>query len=954
MAQGVILFRNDVVFGEMQSLALDVHEDIGEASRSEKLPLTDRGRSTLPDRLRERAALPPIAMPMSARQIRPGFLTSSAIYGFNESGGKLIPDSRKEKARYDSGQGNSSSSSSLPNSGRRTKESSGATSPAIGHLPSVPRSGKWVIRPGTEERRSGHVAAVDSTSLPRIYAPICKDDVHTAVDRLDQTVRAAAEHRRECSTKVAKIGREKAARWQQVQERRKQDHEERLRMAVEEQRRMREEAEMQAKVAADVRWKRAFERLKGRKSHAMEYIESARASPTPLGSKSGDEYDSPSPVVPYEKEDLHVEKVVVKNLSWRVKSVPLDAHIEFLRKIQRLRNRCARAAQTYEARKMRFERLPEEERAMCEEAYLRFGPNPEHRVLDVPSTRECLYELGLRGVDIGEQLTVLRCVVEAHNHALKVAKGFLTVEENAAPGEKSADTASAQSAIDGINLYTFATNVVPAVRKELQLYRQPQVEIEFNAKDVTGEGLISIQSCVEIARTHSQAPCDWDASTVLKVVESTLTEQEVSLLQLHLPPEIEQPKVEKVAVSDFIASVKAQRAQKDKEDRAIARAKERDEARINKQELNFDMARRLIGVFCEKAQLEQCAQERKIQDEFKIDRDTFKALRADVPLLVKQFVEQTSESETGLLSEARMIKIFKDFGLSGVNDHLQHVGETGIDFTDMLKLLEQIRCDLESDAFDELREVFEEFVKPKQRISVKEIRSFLDAESMLTETPGEKEALKKATQDVFAMSTDEDGFLGFKQFKRVMQRAREITNAVQHQKEVKAALENGFKESELDELHSTFDALDEDESGTIDAEEVWASVCSLGFKISRSVFDSVFAQVDEDDSGGLDFIEFLKLLRLIRDREGIFASSRQVKHLEDLLRVEMLHLLTYFKFNLNGEAEAFEDEALLDKVCECFNIDPTAPLLHRLNVKTFQDLCLAAAKEADGEEHSHV
>jgi len=928
---------------------------------AEKMPLTERGRATCPDRI----GLPALASPggsLSARNVRPGTLTSSAIYfgsGSVEGRGKLRADagqrisptemSRGEDlGRYDYSQGRSCSSTSLPHSGRgagsHRSAAASPVSPIPGQLPLVVKPGRMGVRPGTEERHSGHVAAVDPTSLPRIHAPICKDDVHNAVDRLDEALRAAAEHRRECNTEAGKRGRRKAAHWQRVQERRKQDHEERIRMAVEAERCRREEAEQQAKMAADVRWKRAFERLKGRKD-AQDIIESSR-TPSPRG-----ELSVRQTVVEKEKHD----KEVAKSLSWRAKAVPLDSHIEFLRKIQRLRNRCARAAQTYEARKMRFERLPEEERALYEETFARHGPNPHSRILDVVATRECLYELGLRGVDISEQLAVLLIVVEAHNQSQKLQAGLASVEEVPASTAKAADELKANNPVEGINLYTFATNVVPAVRKELELIRQAQMEVEFNARDVIGEGLISLANCVEIARNHSRAPCEWDATTTLKIVDSALSEQERSTFQFLKHHEAK----DAAKVPEFLSHLKANRLAA--QERSVAKIKEMDEARTKKPEVSLEMATRFVQVFISRAQRDQCLQERQIQDEHLIERDTFKMMRADLIFLVKLYKTQTgqagpeeeSKPTTRFLNETKLVRLFKDFGLRGVNDHVQHVGQTGIDFVDILTLLEQIRIDLESDAFDSMRTAFEEFVGSKGRLLVKDIKAFLGTVSLTPETRQEEDALMRASEDVFAYGSDEEGLLCFNQLKRILQRSRETVNAWKHQQEVKAALENGFKESELEELHFTFESLDADHSGTIDADEAWHSVCLLGFKISRVVFDAVFAQVDEDDSGGLEFIEFLKLLRLIRDREGIFASNRQVKQLEDLLRVEMLHLLTYFKFNLNGEAEAFEDEALLDKVCECFGIEPNVPLAQRLGTKTFQDLCQAAAKEAEGEEHGH-
>jgi len=280
-----------------------------------------------------------------------------------------------------------------------------------------------------------------------------------------------------------------------------------------------------------------------------------------------------------------------------------------------------------------------------------------------------------------------------------------------------------------------------------------------------------------------------------------------------------------------------------------------------------------------------------------------------------------------------------------VNDK-RKVGEGGIDFCDLLTLIEQIRCDLECDAFDHLRETFDEYAGISGSIPGRSFIEFLRLADLAPQTRAEQDACNFGLQDGLIVSATLDGTFDFVEVRRTLQRTREHLSRMKRADEVKTALENGFQVLELDELHSAFETLDDDGSGCLDVDEAWEAVCLLNVKISRIVFDAVYTRMDEDGSGSLDFLEFLKLLRLVRDREGVFADNRPIATLADLTRSEMLHLLTYFHINQNGEAEAFKDSVLLRKVIECMGVDADVTLNTRWGMCSFQDLCLMAAGDA--------
>jgi len=801
-------------------------------------------------------------------------------------------------------------------------------------------------RPGTQERHSGHMAAMDPTTLPRIYSNICKDDCTYASFAVGEAERVLAEQRHHRDTEERKRCRRQASEWRDAKMRREVRKEEMAQKLAEDKERKRLLHEVQAKEAADMRWKRVFERLRTRhhdedslKDTEGNAVSSAEEDPQKprrdritlaqvvmqvcgVGKKTN--FEKKPDALPIQEtcstDRTQTAMSVARNLSWKSKSVPLDTHIELLRKIKKLRTKASRAAQTYEAVRLRFERLPDEERSACESAYLHFGVNPHRRCLDVPSLQECLYELGIRGNDVSEQLAVLDICVSAYENAVALAKIFDIREcRIAEAGERfRAEPGDTINGL-GVNLYTFGAIVVPTVRDKLEAIRRPKLEGDFGMHDLDGGGFIGFKTCAEILAAI--LPFEVDVEYLTKQF------QEERLLLEDKPPPPEAP----CLLQDIRNKV-----EKEKEKAGMSKA----------QTVTFAQFAKMTEAICARLQRKRCLREREILIEESIDKGTFKQMRADILLLHQLYSQYITCSATGKrLTDSSCAQLFADFGLHGVIDKRKY-GEGAIDFCDLLTLIEQIRCDLECDAFDHLRETFDEYAGISGSIPGRSFIEFLRLADLAPQTRAEQDACNFGLQDGLIVSATFDGTFDFMEVRRTLQRTREHLSRMKRADEVKTALENGFKVLELDELHSAFETLDDDGSGTLDVDEAWEAVCLLKVKISRIVFDAVYTRMDEDGSGSLDFLEFLKLLRLVRDREGVFADNRPIATLADLTRSEMLHLLTYFHINQNGEAEAFKDSVLLRKVVECMGVDADVSLNKRWGMCSFQDLCLMAVGDA--------
>ena len=122
-------------------------------------------------------------------------------------------------------------------------------------------------------------------------------------------------------------------------------------------------------------------------------------------------------------------------------------------------------------------------------------------------------------------------------------------------------------------------------------------------------------------------------------------------------------------------------------------------------------------------------------------------------------------------------------------------------------------------------------------------------------------------------------------------------------------------------------------------------------KISKESFQSMFSALDEDGSGSLDFREFVDLMRLVRDGEGLFASdgeklAAQAKFLDPRTLRTVLEIFKLSKAYIMS----LPKDDLVEAFCSCFNIQASDNLHKRLNVRTVAELCESARKFEGGHK----
>jgi len=699
--------------------------------------------------------------------------------------------------------------------------------------------------------------------FPEVYANICKDEVLGASDRLDEALRCWTERRRECNTAERRHDRQQAVEWRRVAKKRALRTAEREKQKSLEEEARRQEAETRAH---DSRWKRAFERLKGRSASIEDC--SKRAGVGLLAELEQ--------VVP---EETNIELEAPKPRPKRAQcAAAINTHLELLRKLQKLRVRAVRAVRSHDARRQRFEMLPADERRLYEDAFARCG-DPQTCALDALGLRECIYEVGMFGDDTTEHLAVFETCVEALRSAQRARLSMVKQEGTQANWSQ------------GVDLPTFAMVVVPAVKKRLEAMRGPRLEEEFALADTAGHGFVSIEQCALIV--HNVLEIDVDSTSASSAVSELLGRERLASGTL------DYQEVQRVATH---LSVLNQRA--------------------------------------------ICQKERQTQAQHQIDNATFFASRPDITLLSQLFKHHVGQPKDGVLPgttlpEAKCAKLLQDFGIEGASDS-PHMDGTSVDFLRLLALVELLRVEAEDRSFEHLRRPFLEFTEDLMRIAVEAVLPFLETVSLTPKIGAEQEAFIHALRNVYVSSMSEDNTFGFDEIKRTLQRSKEFLARLKRETEFKTLRENGFHDSELDHLHYAFQQLDVDNSGTLEIDEAWHAVSLLSSDVNRSAFNAVYKTVDEDGNGGLDFLEFVVLLRLIRNREGVFAENREIRKLEDLTSAESIHVLKYFGVTPNTEDHM--DRGLTRKVCECFDIPPKDSLKACLGITYFQDLCVAASE----------
>ena len=105
---------------------------------------------------------------------------------------------------------------------------------------------------------------------------------------------------------------------------------------------------------------------------------------------------------------------------------------------------------------------------------------------------------------------------------------------------------------------------------------------------------------------------------------------------------------------------------------------------------------------------------------------------------------------------------------------------------------------------------------------------------------------------------------------------KEKMSRLRYEQEMEEARKMGFSTQEMHDLKYAFDRLDTSCNGSLCKMEAKHAVSLTKLPVSIEAFEECFRQLDSDRSGELEFLEFAELMRLLREREGIFQMEDSV------------------------------------------------------------------------------
>merc|ERR1712151_379212 len=186
-------------------------------------------------------------------------------------------------------------------------------------------------------------------------------------------------------------------------------------------------------------------------------------------------------------------------------------------------------------------------------------------------------------------------------------------------------------------------------------------------------------------------------------------------------------------------------------------------------------------------------------------------------------------------------------------------------FKEFLVIVKSIRDYRQDRIRDEQRRSFEFYDKDKGGdLSVAEISMLLSDLGIAPRNRMEQEELALM---IHAADEDGSGTIDFEEFQDLSQRIDEKLKQMRYEKEIDLAMANGFTEFQMRDFRWAFDRLDEDGSEHLCALEVQSVLNLMQRNIPAETFEFYFKQLDQDESGELDFLEFLEFMRLMRDGE---------------------------------------------------------------------------------------
>lgn len=471
-----------------------------------------------------------------------------------------------------------------------------------------------------------------------------------------------------------------------------------------------------------------------------------------------------------------------------------------------------------EAKLKRFNSLPQREREHISDAFEKFDLD-ESGELDKDEVVQCLKEFGLSGITSEETRAIIDICGDA------------SVADDQFPVYVSAHVEFPDQVV-AVALVDFALTVIPRVRRKLQEMRSEALLRHFRMFDYDQKGYISIDSCHQISKELGVDVCIFDECFQAEEDSDEDGEQD----QIHGPTTI-----------------------------------------------SFETFQSVVFAAREKGTRDDRQRERQIQECYDLSEETFQEFREDLRVLQDLF-ERFDGDKSGCLDIMEVTFMLKDFGLLPqdpkeretvfqIMHECDHDGSGEFEFDEFLGLVHQIRDFAIGRNKDELLYFYERYDRDGSgQLNVAELSVLLTHLGLVPHTRREQEELAHL---IHIVDNDGSGFIDFYEFQVLCQRISENMTRLRYESENDQAMELGFTTAEVHDLRFVYDRLDNDCNGRIDKNEAKVCVGLTKIPVNIEAFDESWSILDADHNGGLDWLEFANLMRLLKEREGLFQKEKE-------------------------------------------------------------------------------
>jgi len=305
----------------------------------------------------------------------------------------------------------------------------------------------------------------------------------------------------------------------------------------------------------------------------------------------------------------------------------------------------------------------------------------------------------------------------------------------------------------------------------------------------------------------------------------------------------------------------------------------------NSNEVDFNEFEQLLLEVRERMHRMRRERRRHIIQQCELEREIVEAFKNEICELKDQF-DCYDKDQSGFLDRSELNLLIADCGLGPRSKKEREEIQALIDssdadqnaqvtFTEFLHLIRGIRHLSKARCLRDLQKLFERFDKDGNgNMSLPECCRLLEHLGLAPKTQQEQRHIA-----VLLEAIDEDGNceLDFEEFAHLCQRVTEMLQVAAHHKQLKAAKSLSIDIAQLQEYKLVFENMDAEETGQLSMQCVRKMLDSLHYNISGDDLNEIFNQVDENESGFIEFTEFLKLISVVHGhaaRAGVYFRTQ--------------------------------------------------------------------------------